>query len=60
MFFFETRSKARSFASKKAHYITKDMGSSAPAGRRSCLQQGDCFQQWGVVVLKSKAIAKAA
>jgi len=49
MFFFKTRFLARSFASKKSHYITKDMGSSAPAGRR-----------WGVVVIASKSQAKAA
>ena len=49
MFFFKTRFAQRSFASKKAHYITKDLGSSAPAGRR-----------WGVAVLKSKTIRQAA
>jgi len=49
MFFFKTRFAQRSFASKQSHYVTKDLGSSAPAGRR-----------WGVVVLKSMAISKAA
>ena len=49
MFFFKTRFLARSFASKQSHYIIKDMGSSAPVGRR-----------WSVVVLKSKTISQAA
>jgi hypothetical protein len=47
MFFFKSRSAARSFASKRSHYLVKDLGGSALASRR-----------WSVIVLKSKAVYK--
>ena len=45
MFFFKTRSAARSFSSKQTHYIVKDNGNASPANRR-----------WGVSVLTNSAL----
>ena len=47
MFFFKTRSAARTFASKKGHYKVVDNGISTT-------------RRWGVKVIKSNVLAIAA